>query len=64
MILTLYSGGVRSIVELQVLKAIKKVLGPKLPLQLFFDLIIGSGSVIPARHFPTASVLTFTELVA
>lgn len=38
-----FSGGVRSIVELQVLKAIKKVLGSKLPLQLFFDLIVGSG---------------------
>lgn len=43
-ILCLDGGGVRSIVELQVLKAIKKVLGPKLPLQLFFDLIIGSGT--------------------
>ncbi|KAH6647653.1 hypothetical protein BKA67DRAFT_394493 [Truncatella angustata] len=43
-ILCLDGGGVRSIVELQVLKAIKKVLGPKLPLQLFFDLIVGSGT--------------------
>ncbi|KAI1846078.1 hypothetical protein JX266_007887 [Neoarthrinium moseri] len=43
-ILCLDGGGVRSIVELQVLKAIKKVLGPKLPLQLFFDLIVGNGT--------------------
>lgn len=35
-------GGVRGIVELQVLKAIQTVLGTKLPLQLFFDLIVGT----------------------
>lgn len=38
----LRSGGVRGIVELQVLKAIQAVLGTKLPLQLFFDLIVGT----------------------
>lgn len=36
------SGGVRGIVELQVLKAIEQCLGGKLQLQLFFDLIVGT----------------------
>jgi hypothetical protein len=33
----------RGIVELQVLKAIERVLGSKLPIQFFFDLIVGNG---------------------
>jgi patatin-like phospholipase/acyl hydrolase len=36
------SGGVRGIVQLQVLKEVEKVLGPDLPIQLFFDLIVGT----------------------
>lgn len=36
------SGGVRGIVELEVLKAIETCLGGKLQLQLFFDLIVGT----------------------
>lgn len=35
-------GGVRGIVELKVLMAVQAVLGTKLPLQLFFDLIVGT----------------------
>lgn len=38
----LHSGGVNGIVELKVLQAIEKILGPKLPVQLFFDLIAGT----------------------
>lgn len=39
------SGGVRGIVELYVLKHIEVALGGKLPLQLFFDLIVGTRRV-------------------
>lgn len=31
--------------QLQVLKAIERVLGPKLPVQSFFDLMVGTGYV-------------------
>lgn len=37
----------RGIVELQVLKAIERVLGSKLPIQFFFDLIVGNGYDAP-----------------
>ncbi|KAI1374424.1 hypothetical protein F4677DRAFT_447419 [Hypoxylon crocopeplum] len=43
-ILCLDGGGIRGIVELQALKAIERVLGPHLPLQYFFDLIVGTRS--------------------
>lgn len=43
--LSLTSGGIRGISELQVLKAIERVLGPGLPIQFFFDLIVGTRSV-------------------
>ena len=45
--LCLDGGGIRGIVELQVLKAIERVLGPDLPLQFFFDLIVGTRYVLP-----------------
>ncbi|RYP02992.1 hypothetical protein DL764_005446 [Monosporascus ibericus] len=38
------AGGIRGIVQLQVLKAIERVLGPKLPIQHFFDLMVGTGT--------------------
>ena len=31
--------------QLQVLKAIERILGPRLPIQHFFDLIVGTGYV-------------------
>ncbi|KAI1108792.1 FabD/lysophospholipase-like protein [Nemania sp. NC0429] len=40
--LCLDGGGVRGIVQLQVLRELEKILGPDLPIQLFFDLIVGS----------------------
>ncbi|KAI1446087.1 hypothetical protein F5Y02DRAFT_426089 [Annulohypoxylon stygium] len=43
-VLCLDSGGVNGIVELKVLQAIEKILGPKLPVQLFFDLIAGTSA--------------------
>ncbi|KAI1208514.1 uncharacterized protein F4807DRAFT_452194 [Annulohypoxylon truncatum] len=43
-ILCLDGGGIRGIVELQTLKAIEKILGPKLPIRLFFDLIVGTST--------------------
>ncbi|KAK1461915.1 hypothetical protein CCUS01_01505 [Colletotrichum cuscutae] len=39
-----YSGGVRGIVELHVLRAIERVFGERLPIQLFFDLIVGTST--------------------
>lgn len=53
------SGGIRGIVQLQVLKAIERVLGPKLPIQNFFDLMVGTGYVC---HNPL-SFKIFGELI-
>lgn len=41
------SGGVRGIVELEVLKAIETALGGDLPIQAFFDLIVGTRYALP-----------------
>ncbi|KAI1446662.1 FabD/lysophospholipase-like protein [Annulohypoxylon stygium] len=43
-ILCLDGGGMRGIVELRTLQAIEKILGPKLPIQNFFDLIAGTST--------------------
>ncbi|KAE8449132.1 hypothetical protein EG329_008516 [Mollisiaceae sp. DMI_Dod_QoI] len=43
-ILSLDGGGVRGIVELEVLRAIEKALGDNLPIQAFFDLIVGTST--------------------
>lgn len=43
--LTCHSGGVRGIIELEVLRAIEAELGGKLPIQAFFDLIVGTRQV-------------------
>ncbi|KAI0888236.1 uncharacterized protein GGS22DRAFT_95044 [Annulohypoxylon maeteangense] len=43
-VLCLDGGGIRGIVELQTLKAIERILGPKLPIQYFFDLIVGTST--------------------
>ncbi|KAJ3572874.1 hypothetical protein NPX13_g4903 [Xylaria arbuscula] len=41
-------GGIRGIIQLHVLRELEKILGPDLPVQLFFDLIVGTdfGGVI------------------
>ncbi|KAI0437961.1 hypothetical protein F4803DRAFT_565654 [Xylaria telfairii] len=46
--LCLDGGGIRGIIQLHVLREIEKILGPDLPVQLFFDLIVGTdfGGVI------------------
>ncbi|KAK6835070.1 hypothetical protein PG987_009764 [Apiospora arundinis] len=41
-ILCLDGGGIRGVVQLQVLKEVERILGPDLPIQLFFDLMVGS----------------------
>ncbi|OJD31446.1 lysophospholipase-like protein [Diplodia corticola] len=43
-ILTLDGGGMRGIVELEVLLAIERAMGGKLPIQSFFDLIVGTST--------------------
>ncbi|KAI0517620.1 FabD/lysophospholipase-like protein [Xylaria bambusicola] len=43
-VLSLDGGGVRGIVALQTLKAIERYLGPNLPIQYFFDLIVGTST--------------------
>ncbi|KAI1079978.1 hypothetical protein F5B20DRAFT_147122 [Whalleya microplaca] len=43
-LLCLDGSGIRGIVELQVLRAIEKILGPQLPIHLFFDLITGTNT--------------------
>ncbi|KAI2470767.1 FabD/lysophospholipase-like protein [Annulohypoxylon bovei var. microspora] len=42
--LCLDGGGIRGIIQLQVLMEIEKILGPDLPIQLFFDLIVGTNA--------------------
>jgi hypothetical protein len=39
----IFSGGARGIIQLEILRLIEKELSGKIPLQLFFDLIVGSG---------------------
>lgn len=41
-------GGIRGIVELEVLSAIERYLGGKIPIQDFFDLIVGTRYVVLA----------------
>ncbi|KAK8041498.1 hypothetical protein PG994_014505 [Apiospora phragmitis] len=41
-ILCLNGGGIRGVVQLQVLREVERILGPDLPIQLFFDLIVGT----------------------
>jgi predicted acylesterase/phospholipase RssA/energy-coupling factor transporter ATP-binding protein EcfA2 len=43
-ILTLDGGGIRGIVQLTILQQLERALGVGLPLQVFFDLIVGTGS--------------------
>ncbi|KAI0471495.1 hypothetical protein GGR56DRAFT_654355 [Xylariaceae sp. FL0804] len=43
-VLCLDGGGIRGVVQLQVLNEIERMLGPNLPIQLFFDLIVGASS--------------------
>lgn len=42
--LCLDGGGIRGVVQLAVLRELENILGPELPLQLFFDLIVGSNT--------------------
>ena len=43
-ILSLDSGGIRGIVQLEVLRAIEQALGGRIPVQRLFDLTVGSGT--------------------
>lgn len=43
-VLSLDGGGMRGIVELEVLREIEKALGDKIPIQAFFDLIVGTST--------------------
>ncbi len=38
-----FSGGIRGIAQIEMLKAIEAALGGDLPIQAFFDLIVGTG---------------------
>jgi hypothetical protein len=44
------SGGIRGIVMLEVLKALEVYLGDHIPIQAFFDLIVGTRLVISVYH--------------
>ena len=47
----LHSGGINGIVELEILRLVQVVLGGKIPLRAFFDLIVGTRCVnIPPTH--------------
>lgn len=41
-----FSGGIRSIIQLEILTLIEKELGGRIPIQSFFDMIIGEGQVL------------------
>nr|POE62816.1 calcium-independent phospholipase a2-gamma [Quercus suber] len=43
-VLSLDGGGIRGIVQLEVLRAIEQAMGGFLPIQAFFDLIVGTGT--------------------
>jgi hypothetical protein len=43
-VLALDGGGIRGVVQLEILKAIERALGKHLPVQAFFDLIVGTGT--------------------
>ena len=43
----MYRGGIRGIVELEVLRALEKSLGGRIPIQAFFDLIVGTRYDMP-----------------
>ncbi|KAI9778775.1 MAG: hypothetical protein M1839_007865 [Geoglossum umbratile] len=68
-VLSLDGGGMRGIVELEVLRAVERCLGGKIPVQHFFDLIVGTGTGgiialgIGAKHWSIdASIVKFTTL--
>lgn len=46
-------GGIRGIVELEILRQIEKAMGGSLAIQCFFELIVGTRSVVQS---PAASV--------
>lgn len=41
--LVLDDGGVRSVIQLEILRLLEQELGGKLPIQLFFDMIVAKG---------------------
>lgn len=43
-VLALDGGGIRGVVQLEILRAIEAVLGKHLPVQVFFDLMVGTGT--------------------
>lgn len=68
-VLCLDGGGIRGIVELEVLRAIEKALGGEIPIQAFFDLIVGTstGGIIAlalgVQQWPVDRCITmFTSL--
>lgn len=48
-------GGIRGIVELEVLCEIERYLGDKIPIQSFFDLIVGT------RQVPHVDLISWTS---
>lgn len=46
--MTNHRGGIRGIIELAVLRTIERVLGDFIPVQNFFDLIVGTRYVAPS----------------
>ena len=68
-VLCLDGGGIRGIVELEVLRAIEQALGGEIPVQDFFDLIVGTstGGIIAlalgVQHYPVDQCIEmFTSL--
>ncbi|KAI5359445.1 putative Zinc finger, RING-type, patatin-like phospholipase domain-containing protein [Septoria linicola] len=64
-ILSLDGGGIRGVVQLEVLRAIEQALGGHLPVQSFFDLIIGTGTgglIATALSLKERSIDSITDM--
>lgn len=64
LLLTAYSGGVRGIVELQVLREIERELGGKIKIQDFFDLIVGTRFILFLRSSVDTTEANFQTALA
>lgn len=62
--LTQIRGGIRGIVELQVLNEIEWVLSGHIPIQDFFDLIVGTRSVFSVNLFPAGNANATRPVIA
>jgi hypothetical protein len=64
-VLSLDGGGIRGVVQLEVLRSIEQALGGHLPVQCFFDLIVGTGTgglIATALSLKDRSIDSITDM--